>query len=427
MADIVTSRQFTDGERGITAQKLNDIVGSSTIQPAFYSSKPTAPSADPADIALILKAGAYAQVPISSLAGSATQAQIWDTRLRSFNALGNQNFEVDQRNANTQLSNPSWICDRWALQKSGTMSLLSLAIPNQPVPLPGTSFNISQGKMNLRLATAQASLGAGDYVFAVQFVEGPQWRELSGDVTSISLFVYSDVVLNFSVFIRSPDATKSLCKLCTVPAGVWTLVALPNIPVPTGGNFTTAIGSSGYNIGICLAAGSTFMAPANNTWQNGNFMGAVGMDNWCSKPVNTNFYCTMIQHEPGSVCTTLMDKPFSQNLDECQRYYCKSYRYSTAPGAAQSAGYAVAISSSNNQYPRCGHFFRKILAKTPSCTPYNPSNGTINQCVRCDDGVASAAAIADISEVGFGALNLGSGFGTAGQSVQFHYTADTGM
>ena len=77
MSDLTTTRIFTDGERGITAAKLNDIVGSSTIQPAFYSSKPTAPTADPADIALILKAGAYAQVPISSLAGSATQAQIW--------------------------------------------------------------------------------------------------------------------------------------------------------------------------------------------------------------------------------------------------------------------------------------------------------------------------------------------------------------
>ena len=105
MADIVTSRQFTDGERGITAQKLNDIVGSSTIQPAFYSSKPTAPSADPADIALILKAGAYAQVPISALAGSATQAQIWDTRLRSYNAIGNPNFEVDQRNVGVGVAN----------------------------------------------------------------------------------------------------------------------------------------------------------------------------------------------------------------------------------------------------------------------------------------------------------------------------------
>ena len=128
MADITTTRQFVDGERGITAQKLNDIVGSSTIQPAFYTSKPTAPSADPADIALILKAGAYAQVPISALAGSATQAQIWDTRLRSYNAIGNPNFEVDQRNAGNAITvgSGTFGLDGWQIMKtSGTMAATS--------------------------------------------------------------------------------------------------------------------------------------------------------------------------------------------------------------------------------------------------------------------------------------------------------------
>ena len=146
MADIVTSRQFTDGERGITAQKLNDIVGSSTIQPAFYSSKPTAPTADPADIALILKAGAYAQVPISSLAGSATQAQIWNTRLLSYNSVSNPNFEVDQRNAGSGPGNPSataWLQDRWIFQKNGTMTVNSGGMGGGPVAIPGTSYNIS--------------------------------------------------------------------------------------------------------------------------------------------------------------------------------------------------------------------------------------------------------------------------------------------
>ena len=75
MSDIVTSRIFVDGEKGITAAKLNDITASSVIQPAFYTSKPTAGTADPTDIALILKSGAYAQVPVSTLGGSATQAQ----------------------------------------------------------------------------------------------------------------------------------------------------------------------------------------------------------------------------------------------------------------------------------------------------------------------------------------------------------------
>jgi hypothetical protein len=67
MADIVTSRIFADGEKNITATKLNDIVGSSVIQPAFVSSKPVASSVAPADNLLILNAGgSYVQAPAST-------------------------------------------------------------------------------------------------------------------------------------------------------------------------------------------------------------------------------------------------------------------------------------------------------------------------------------------------------------------------
>ena len=52
MSDIVTTRIFTDGEKGITATKMNDIIGSSVIQPAFYSAKSTASMADAADTLL---------------------------------------------------------------------------------------------------------------------------------------------------------------------------------------------------------------------------------------------------------------------------------------------------------------------------------------------------------------------------------------
>ena len=288
MADLVTSRIFTDGERGITAQKLNDIVGSSVIQPAFYTSKPTAGSADPADIALILKAGAYAQVPISTLAGSATQAQIWSTRLRSFTAsIGNAKFEVDQRNAGGALVNPSngtFLLDRWSVSRAGTMGIntqqVNLGIsPNLVVP--GTSFQISKNYLSSVLSTQQASLGAGDVWQLQQIVEGPTLRELVSDVTSFSLLVSSSVAgLKFSVAIRdSGPATKSLVKLCTIPtASTWTLIQLPNLPVFPSGNFSLNPGAVGYVIDICLAAGSTWMSPAADTWQNGHFY-------WCARNV----------------------------------------------------------------------------------------------------------------------------------------------
>ena len=236
MADLVTSRQFTDGERGITAAKLNDIVASSVIQPAFYTSRPVAPTADPADIALILKGGAYAQVPISALAGSATQAQIWDTRLRSFNAIGNPNFEVDQRNAfvgiGASIPGTIFIQDRWISDRNTGTFTGGWSPTTTAVSVPGTNFWITKTILRFQLTTAQASLAAGDTLGLTQSVEGIYNRELIGDVASLSLLVRSSVAnLKFAAILRDGGSTKSLAKLCTLgAANTWTLFQLPNLP-----------------------------------------------------------------------------------------------------------------------------------------------------------------------------------------------------
>ena len=431
MADLVTSRVFVDGEKGITAAKLNDIVASSVIQPAFYTSKPTAGTADPTDIVLILKSGAYAQVPVSTLGGSATQAQIWSTRLRSFNAVGNPNFEVDQRNVggSAGMTGPVLQIDRWTSLKTGTMTGSVQQIPAaSPVVVPGTNFAISSKYWRVTLAGAQATLGAGDFIQLVQYVEGPQWRELSNDVHSVSLLVRSSVAnLSFGLFLKDPaTSTKSLTKLCTIPtANVFTLITLPNLPVWPSGNFVVTPGANGYQIGISLAAGSTITSPANDVWQNGNFIGAVGQSNFANNPVNSYFDIAFVQHEPGSVCSTLMDKPFTQNLDECLRYFQKSYDYAIKPGTATFPVCASFMCANLTAAINGPAIFSKRMAKAPSSIGvYNPQTGAVNSVYRVIDGVAVAiTAVNYPGETGF--LQLAGTFGS-GQQYLAQWTADTG-
>ena len=101
------------------------------------------------------------------------------------------------------------------------------------------------------------------------------------------------------------------------------------------------------------------------------------MSNFAASPVNSTFDIAFVQHEPGSLCTTLMDKPFSQNLDECLRYFCKSYELTDKPGALVGAGMKqlyTGIAAPNAfgtiNYP-------KILAKnvTPTVMLYNYVTG----------------------------------------------------
>ena len=436
MSDLTTTRIFTDGERGITAAKLNDIVGSSTIQPAFYSSKPTAPTADPADIALILKAGAYAQVPISALAGSATQAQIWATRLRSYNSVGNCTFEVDQRvTGGSGIVNPGlnvFVIDRWMNSKniSGALSYSAgqSNAPTAPVILPGTNFRLSNSCLFISLNTQQTTLAAGEVALLNQQVESPMLRELISDVHSLSVLAYTNVSggLKFSLSLRDPAAAHSLVKLCTVTtSGVWQLIQMPNIPLwNAAGNWGTTPGTVGYQLGICFAAGANFLT-APDVWANGNFVGATGMDNLGSKPVGSYVLIGFVQHEPGPLCTTLMDKPFSQNYNECLRYYCKSYDYDVKPGIITYAGVCSAIAYSTG-FVRGGTRYPVPMAKTPTVTTWTPNNATAGAALDDSTGLLVGCSPSDVGKAGLGSLNNGSAGFIAGHEYSFHYTADTG-
>ena len=435
MSDLVTSRIFVDGEKGITAAKLNDIVASSVIQPAFYTSKPTASTADPTDVMLLLKSGAYAQVPMSTITSGVDASQIWSVRLRSFNAVGNPNFEVDQRQVGNTLTNPAtgtFPCDRWYYTKSGTMTVstqraLASSTPAGSIFVPGTNYLISSTLLGIVLGTQEASLGAGDFLELNQTVEGPQLRELLGDVHSLSLLVYSSVAnLKFSVvLVDGGTVTKSLCKLCTIPAAnTWTLITLPNLPVwASGGNFNITPGAAGYSLRIGLAAGTTYMPAANDTWQNGNFVGAVGMSNFAASPVNSVFYVGFVQHEPGPVCSTLIDKPFTQNLDECLRYFEKSNSYKDAPGNTSGpAGIDAYLYTSFT--PFLPIRFKKIMAKNPTVTGYSPVTGAINNVRDFTNNIDRAINTAVANDGGFAGFNVTPP--ASPWRCQFHYTADTG-
>jgi hypothetical protein len=433
LADIVTSRIFIDGEHGITAAKLNDIVASSVIQPAFYTGKPTASTADPADVMLILKSGAYTQVPVSTLANSISNAQIWSTRLRSFNALGNPNFEVDQRNVGSSQTNPAsgvLVLDRWMHGKLGTLAVnvgqQAAALPD--ICVPSTSFRISRSFYRVTLTTAQASLGTTDNVRVFQNIEGPQWRELSNDVHSLQVLVRSSVAnLQFAIALSDPATiSKSLVKLATIPsANTWTLLTFPNLPIWPSGNFSALPGVPGYLLSITLAAGANLIAPAADTWQSGNFFGAPGMSNFAASAVNSTFDIAFVQHEPGPVCSILMDKPFDQNLFECQRYFSKTYDYGTAVASTSVPGMMSLSNVVATIAANFGGIFRRTMAKTPTVSIFDHNNGALNSIMDASAVHHTVTAVVGTStESPFYQLTTSSL--TVGSNCWAHYKADTG-
>jgi hypothetical protein len=181
-------------------------------------------------------------------------------------------------------------------------------------------------------------------------------------------------------------------------------------------------------LGIALACGTALTAPAADVWQTGNYNGAPGMDNFVSKPIGTLFLVAFVQHEPGAFCTTSIDYPFMQNLDDCLRYFTKSYNYGTTLGTV-TAGGCIQWYQPNNAVPNSlfPWSFRKTMAKTSiTVTGYSPVTGAINTVADLSGAVDRAiSGIVSPGDSGFGGFQLTTSPG-AGSQMRCHYTADSG-
>jgi hypothetical protein len=360
---------------------------------------------------------------------------ITSVRLRSFNAVGNPNFEVQQRNPGAAFALGAgtvggYALDRWSVSKSAATGTLNSGQSGTSITvLPGSTFPLSGNNLYVTVSTTQTTLAAGEYVLVTQNVEGTQLRELINDVHSLQLLAFCTNAISFSVSLKTVSGTdySYVSSLLNLPANVWTLFTIPNIPIwSASGTWPITAGNVGYLIRVCLGAGSTFQAPSTGSWIAGNYYAPAGVTNLLSLS-GAIFRLGFIQHEPGPQCTTLIDKPFIQNLDECCRYFQKSYPYSSAPGANTGwvCPFAVVPTTPAGLQSTLSYFpFPHRMAKAPTLTSY-ATNGTINSATMYTQGTVLAVSSVGGNDGGLTSLNFAT-VQTAGQAFGFHYTADTG-
>jgi len=364
------------------------------------------------------------------------QSQIWNVRLRSFNAVGHPTTECDQTVNGSVSTNAVRICDRWFYNKAFATGVCpaqrtgSGAMGGGQVLVPGTSYTIGNTYIRFTLTTAQATLAAGDFLALLATSEGSQFRELQNDVHSLQVLVRSSVAgITFGCSLRDPSATRSLTKLGTIAsANTWTLVTFPNLPAwPSAGNFSSASGNAGYQFTLTLASGTTNTSPANDTWQTGNFGGATGQANWLAQAVNSTFDIAFVQHEPGPNCTQLIDKPFSQNLDECLRYFDKSYIYSMKPGTVDTSFQGASVILAPASFgPYIPVFFKKRMAKNPSVSIWSPATGGGNAVRDTSNSIDRAvSAVNYVGETGYSQIAV-TGPPATLWGCGWHWTADSG-
>tara|TARA_B100001939_G_scaffold346156_1_gene364313 strand:- start:247 stop:1557 length:1311 start_codon:yes stop_codon:yes gene_type:complete len=275
--------------------------------------------------------------------------------------------------------------------------------------------------------TANSSLSAGDYAIVLTRIEAQDLQHLkygasSAEDTVISFWVKSNKTGAASWEIKQYDnSAKQFCTSYTInAANTWEYKTI-TIPGDTAGVMNDDNGL-GVQISWWLGGGSDFTGGTHaSTWEANNNVNRNVYDLACGMTIGDYFQLTGIQWELGTQATPFEHRSFGDELKRCERYYEKSFTYSSAPGTATANGaLSHRKTSITTGYTGFNPRFGTRKRATPTIGLYNTNNSTVGQ-IRSDAANVDASDL-NTNEMGF-IVNTDT---TQGANViqSMHYTAD---
>lgn len=308
--------------------------------------------------------------PVISFSGSAGGG------LTGFrNKIMNGCMRLAQRGTTfTGIGSAAYSLDRWRFGVVGA----AVGDITQSTDVPATGGYINS--LRYTVTTADASLAAGDFVAISTRVEGNNLADLllgtaSAVGIAISFWVRSSVTGSQSVSIQNGAENRSYIASFTINvANTWEQKTL-SLTGDTSGTWLTTTGI-GLILTFPLAMGSTYTTTAG-TWQAGAFYGVTGGVNNVGT-IGNIFAITGVQLEAASAATEFERRPLGFELALCQRYYCKTFPYATAPAqSASQLGAIQAVASGTGVAPNAGLAvswrFPVEMRGAPTITTYTPT------------------------------------------------------
>jgi hypothetical protein len=261
------------------------------------------------------------------------------------NRIINGAMVIDQRNAGASITPTAnaYTIDRWRFPASQA-SKFTLQ-QNAGSVTPPAGFKNYLGLTS----TSSYSVLVADYFGINQFVEANNtadldWGTANAKAITLSFWVRSSLTGTFGGAIRTGDSSNySYPFSYTInSANTWEYKTII-IPGPTAGTWGTGT-SVGLDVWFSLGAGSSFSGTAN-TWAATNYIAPTGSTNI----VETNgatWYITGVQLEKGSVATAFDYRPYTTELQLCQRYaivYGRDQNYNEIGGT----GFAYSTTRTN--------------------------------------------------------------------------------
>lgn len=293
------------------------------------------------------------------------------------NLIINGAMQVAQRNTSVSsvTSGGYLTADRWN-EGVTTQGTWTISVENDAPT--GSGFRKS---LKWLCTTADASPAAGDNLQFFTTLEGQNLQQIkkgtaAAEQLTLSFWVKSNVTGTYIAELYDADNTRQTSKSYTVSAsGVWEYKTI-TFAADTTGAFDNDNNLSLYAI-FGLGAGSNFTSGTlQTTWaaaSNANRF--VGQTNLASA-TNNYWQITGVQLEVGATATPFEFKSFDEELNQCQRYYQKSYEYGTVPGTATANGAIFTrVPQTNTSLQEMNTRLNKTMRTAPVMTWYSASTG----------------------------------------------------
>jgi len=272
----------------------------------------------------------------------------------------NGSCDVNQEVPGGVTTHAKYVIDGWRLLKvtAGITGLYS----SGSVGLPGFNANIA-----ITVQTPIASLAASDLAGLQTVIEGYRimrlaWGTASAQPITLGFWTAHHRAGTYSVAIGNSAGNRSIVATYTQNAAdAWEYKTI-TVNGDTAGTWLID-NNIGMTVSFGMAVGSTYVAPAANTWYGVNYIAAPGQINAVAATSDV-FRITGVVVLPGieapsAARSSLIMRPYDQELVTCQRYF-RRIPGSGLAGQTQSAtGILVTCS-----YPPLRAAVTLSLAKT---------------------------------------------------------------
>ncbi len=285
------------------------------------------------------------------------------------NRIINGAMVIDQRNAGAAVTaNDAYPVDRMRVQMSTDGAYSAQQDSSAPA-----GFNKS---VKITTTTADSSLGSTQYLMFQQRIEGTNTADLdfgksTAKTITLSFWIRSSLTGTFGGALGNSSFNRSYPFTYTISAAnTWEYKTVTVVGDTTG---TWVSDSSDYGIVVRfgLGVGSTYSGTAGS-WQASGLMSATGAVSVIGT-LNATWYITGVQLEVGSTATSFDYLDYGRVLQQCQRYYQKTYDVGTVPGTTYNFEYnppATAVGTGNFGTPCCRPFIVSMRA-SPTITTYD--------------------------------------------------------